>query len=32
MEVEELFLKQSRESPEGFPITTGHLWEPQEPM
>ena len=32
MEVEGLFLKQSRESPKGFPITTGHLWGPQEPM
>ena len=31
MEVEGLFLKQSRESPEGFLITTGHLWGPQEP-
>lgn len=32
MEVEGLFLKQSRESPKGFLITTGHLWGPQEPV
>lgn len=31
MEVEGRFLKQSRESPKGLPITTGHLWGPQEP-
>ena len=32
MEVERRFPKQSRESPKGPPITTGHLWGPQEPV